>query len=543
MLAGAVSGGQAPQAPPRSGPAKPVAGGTVKGRITAMASGQPLHRVRITLNGGVANAPTAVTDTRGTFEVTDVPPGTYSVTAARAGYITIQYGQRRPREAGRTIAIASGQTIENIDLRLPRGSVLAGRITDEIGDPSPGVRVEAVELRYVRGRRISVPAKVASTNDAGEYRLSGLEPGMYQIRASTTDIWEGDDGKETFAHAVTAFPGVAGSDAAQSLTLAVGQEISGLDFALIAGRAARITGVVEDANGQPMPSQVVNLDRISRTVGGALLSAGFGGTARTDARGAFEIAKLAPGEYQAYTGGPNDRVSQRVMLNDGESKAIVLTPRKPTAIGGAIVTDEDAPPPFAAARLSVVPIAATPDSLLPGWSDARAQTPKADWSFRIVDADGQYLFRVTGQPDEWMLKAVTHGGRDITDVPLPVARGAADVEGLQIVMSRKGAAIAGDVVTADGAPGADATVVVFAENRALWSQASRFVKAARPDDRGHFSIAGLPAGVYRAIAQDAVVDGQWEDPDFLQTVMNASTRIELAAAGSETVKLVLETRR
>ena len=73
---------------------------TVRGRITS-ATGQPLHRVRITLNGSVANPPTTVTDTRGLFELLNVPPGSYSLTAARAGYLTLQYGQRRPREAGR----------------------------------------------------------------------------------------------------------------------------------------------------------------------------------------------------------------------------------------------------------------------------------------------------------------------------------------------------------------------------------------------------------------------------------------------------------
>jgi hypothetical protein len=96
----------------------------------------------VTLNGAVANPPTAVTDTRGEFELTDVPAGSYALTATRAGYLTIQYGQRRPREAGRTLEVAAGQTVERIDMALPRGAVLAGRIVDETGDAAPGVRVE-----------------------------------------------------------------------------------------------------------------------------------------------------------------------------------------------------------------------------------------------------------------------------------------------------------------------------------------------------------------------------------------------------------------
>src|SRR5918993_1131920 len=72
---------------------------TVRGRITAAATGEPLHRVRVTLNTSNPNPPSGVTDTRGDFEITSVPAGSYSLTAARAGYLTTQYGQRRPREA------------------------------------------------------------------------------------------------------------------------------------------------------------------------------------------------------------------------------------------------------------------------------------------------------------------------------------------------------------------------------------------------------------------------------------------------------------
>jgi hypothetical protein len=118
------------------------------------AAGEPLHRVRVALNAPTPNPPASVTDTRGEFEITGVPTGSYYLSATRAGYLTIQYGQRRPREAGRTIHVKSGETLEGINFALPRGAVLAGTITDDVGEPYQGVRVEAVEFRYVRGRRV-----------------------------------------------------------------------------------------------------------------------------------------------------------------------------------------------------------------------------------------------------------------------------------------------------------------------------------------------------------------------------------------------------
>ncbi len=514
-----------------------AATGIIRGRVVAAADGRPLHRVRVTVNTQMPNPPSGVTDTRGIFEIAGVPAGAYSLTAARAGYLTIQYGQRRPREAGRTVDVRGGETLEGIEIALYRGGVLAGRVLDEIGEPCPGARVEAIDHRYIRGRRVPVAARITTTNDAGEFRLSGLDPGAYQIRASSTEVWEGDDGKETYVFAVTYFPGVKERDEPQTIPVALGQEVAGLEFRLIAGRAARVTGVLEDANGQPIAGQVVNMDRITRTIGGALQSAGFGGRTKSDARGAFELTKLAAGEYQIYSGTESDRVGVQAVVNDGEVKHVVVAPRKPTAIAGTVVTDEGAPPPFPPTAARVIPIQVDAESVLPVWAAPRESLPSSNWSFRIARAEGQYLFRMTGLPQEWMLKRVLLDGRDITDVPLPIVRGAPDVERLQVVISRTGARVAGDVVDRAGAPFPDATIVVFAENRALWGPGSRFIKAARPDDKGRFTIAGLPSGVYRAIARDFVIDGQWEDPAFLDSLVREAVRIELTEGSTATIQL------
>jgi hypothetical protein len=536
VLALSIGVGAPQQAPPRDA-AQAAGSAVVRGRVTAAATGQPLHRVRVTLNTSNPNSPTTVTDTRGMFELTNVPPGKYSLTARRAGYLTMQYGQRRPRESGRTFDLKDGDILEGVDMTLYRGGVLSGRIADETGEPTPGVRVEAVELRYMRGRRIPVAAGITTTNDVGEYRLSGLEPGMYQLRASTTDVWDSDDGKNSYVYAITYFPGGRRGDKPEHVNLTPGQEVSGLDMRLVAGSAARVTGVLTDANGDPMAGQVVNMDRITRTTGGALMSAGFGGVATTDARGVFEFAKLAAGEYNVYAGSQSNRVSSSVTLNEGEVRQVSLTPRPPSSVSGSIVTDDGKVPPFSAARLAIDPVAADSEIVLPPWGAPNAQPPKADWTFRLASVDGSYLFRVNGLPDDWMVKAVTLGDRDLTDTPLTIARGGPEVQGLQVVISSSGAKLSGEVLDPQGRPAPDATVIVFAEDRARWTLASRFIKAVRPDNAGRFSAAGLPPGIYRAIAREVVVAGQWEDAEFLSSLVKDAVRLELGEGASETVKL------
>ena len=527
------------QVPQRDRPTPTQAGGTIRGRVTAAATRQPLHRVRITLRASDPSAPATVSDTRGFFELRNVPPGTYTLTAARAGYLTIQYGQRRPRESGRSFDIKSGDVLEGIDLAMYKGGVISGRVIDESGEPTPNVRVEAVEMRYMRGRRVPVAAKITTTNDAGEYRLSGLDPGQFQVRASSTDVWESDDGKNTYVYALTYFPGVTAAERPESVTVAVGQEVSGTDLRLVPGPAASITGMLVGANGEPMAGEVIALDRITRTVGGALASAGFGGSAKTDARGAFTFPKLAAGEYMVYSGAQTDRVSLPVLLNPGETRAVTMTPRRATAIAGAIRTDDGTPVPFSPARLRIEPIVANAESALPVWGAPRGDPPRADWTFRISGVNGAYLFRLTGLPDDWALQAVTAGDRDYADTPLTVAAGAPDVTGLQLVLTHNGAAVTGTVTDPAGAPAPDASVILFAEEPGRWTLASRYIKVARPDNGGKFRIAGVLPGIYRIAAREAVTDGQWEDPEFLQALLKDAARLELAARGDETIKLTV----
>ena len=218
---------------------------------------------------------------------------------------------------------------------------------------------------------------------------------------------------------------------------------------------------------------------------------------------------------------------------------MTLTPRRATAIAGSIRTDDGTPVPFSPARLRIEPIVANAESALPVWGAPRGEAPRADWTFRITGVNGAYLFRLTGLPDDWALQAVTVGDRDYTDTPLTVAAGAPDVTGLQLVLTHNGATVSGTVADAAGAPAPDASVMLFAEEPARWTLASRYIKVARPDNAGKFRIAGVLPGVYRAVAREAVTDGQWEDPEFLQALLKDAVRVELAPRADETLTLTI----
>jgi hypothetical protein len=511
----------------------------IRGNIVAAATGKPIHRVRVAL-GAASDAPFAVTDTRGDYEITDVPAGSYTLTASRAGYLTIQYGQRYPREAGRTITLDAGEMLNDVNLLLPRWGVLAGTVSDELGEPFAGVNVEAVELRYVRGRRVPLQAAATRANDLGQFRISGLQPGTYMLRASTTDTWQDDDSKTTFVYAATCFPGVTTTAEAQSVSVAVGQQVNGLAIALRPGRAATISGVVRGATGNPVAAQAIHLSRITRGVGGALVSSGpsRAGDVRTDTNGAFVFQNLPPGEY-TVSSGASEGIVETVIVADGDTKAVLLTAKEPATVAGTVVTADGSPLPFVPTRLRVVPISSDPDLLFVPWAAAREAPVTRDATFRINNADGQYLYRINGLPDGWMVTGVMLSGRNHVDTPLEVAAGV-ETSGVQLVVGNNGATVTGTVVTRDGIPAPDSTVIVFPPESGRWTIGSRFIKAVRPDNAGRFSVRGLPAGSYRVAVRDFVAEGQWEDPEFLATLLATSTRVEVTAGAEAAAKLTLE---
>ena len=75
------------------------------------------------------------------------------MTASKLGYMTVAFGQRRASDRGDIVTVAAGATVEHIDIVLPRGGVIAGRITDENGDPVENTAVGVWQIKFSAGRR------------------------------------------------------------------------------------------------------------------------------------------------------------------------------------------------------------------------------------------------------------------------------------------------------------------------------------------------------------------------------------------------------
>ncbi len=89
----------------------------------------------------------------GRFEFKKLPAARFNLNASKGSYMALDYGQRRPFERGKPVDLGQGQVLEKVNFTLPRGCVITGRVTDDLGDPVADIQVTAMRQQYVDGRR------------------------------------------------------------------------------------------------------------------------------------------------------------------------------------------------------------------------------------------------------------------------------------------------------------------------------------------------------------------------------------------------------
>ena len=145
-------------------------------------TGSIVRRAQVRIGSPDIGSRTAFTDAQGRYEFKDLPAGRFNLSVSKSGFVTMQYGQARPFEPGRPIDLADAQTMDKVDLALPRGSAVSGRVLDEFGEPVADANVTAMRMQYSGGRRrLMQSGRNSTSNDLGQSRLFGLPPGEYYV--------------------------------------------------------------------------------------------------------------------------------------------------------------------------------------------------------------------------------------------------------------------------------------------------------------------------------------------------------------------------
>ena len=76
----------------------------------------------------------------------------------------------------RPLMLKDGQTIDNVVVKMHRGSAISGTVVDAYGDPVDHASVGAMRLTPSGQPEMR---SGTSTNDLGEFRVARLQPGTY----------------------------------------------------------------------------------------------------------------------------------------------------------------------------------------------------------------------------------------------------------------------------------------------------------------------------------------------------------------------------
>jgi hypothetical protein len=536
--------------------------------VTDEQTPRPVRRALLTLTPAEDGGRPVFThsDDTGRFRFADLAAGRFVLGASKAPFLDARYGAKRPGGAPTPITLAAGQQLNGVTLRMSPGAVLSGRIQDHNGEPAYGVSVRALQVRMRDDQRSLVTVDSGSapqtTDDRGVYRLFGLPPGEYVIRAvprtpdgemrATTDS-ESDADRVTVALAPVFYPGVTSAAAAQPVTLSVGEERGGLDFGLRLVRTTTVEGVVV------VPSEIEpqNVQLLMLPVGGDAQPDAVG-LVSVGRDGRFRRTAVSPGQYT---------LSARATLRlrgaaDSESSIVVpFWASTDLSVSGAPVT---------------VTLTMQPSMTFSGRIEFRSRHERSDADFKSVmlnllqSGTGGPIVRIGSTPLEvdrtgrftisgvvpgryrldagvrptlafgpgspWRIGSAVVKGLDVLDFPLEVLPHENITDAVVTFVDYE-QTISGVFQDASGRPAPEYTIVVFPADRRYWLPGSRRVRWARPATDGRYSIRGLPPGEYRMAAVTDLLPSNPADSAFLDQLVAPSFTLTIADGENKTQDL------
>ena len=511
----------------------------ISGMVVKLADGTPLKNATVQLTNDADREHIIATKSGsdGRFALKNVPAGRYKLVVSRNGYVSAEYGQKKPADPGGVFALASGEIRQDLLFKLIPAAVIAGRVFDEDGEPAPRVSVVASREVYHQGRRTRASTAGSETDDLGQYRLFGLAPGRYYVSASQP-TWGTTTGDREFAggaeneaekaYAKTYYPSTPDPGKAVLISVKEGEEIPGTDIALKQVVVHRIRGKVFNQMTRKGATEA-SLELVFRNP--QLEWDSGGGQEVKKADGSFEFPNVVPGSYELvafwFDQGKYYLAKEKVDVADSDLDGIVLTLGAGTVVPGRVRWEGK--PSLERDELYI--------SLEPAevrYVIGPRSRVDATQQFTLRDVnEGDYRVSASGMSRDCYIKSVEYGDAAVENEMISVARSGG--ARLELTISSRGARIEGAVTDKDGLP-ATGVWAVAVPDEAKRNNSNSFA-AQTTDQYGKYDLRGLAPGSYKIFGWTGVEQGEWEDPDFLKAQEAKGEPVEVRDEDRKTVNL------
>jgi hypothetical protein len=271
------------QLPAQTPPAAATEPASLSGVVTNALTGAPVLRAHVSIRSGGESEQQygAITNGEGRFTMTQLPPGHYTVSVERAGFVM----PRNPAGPFAEVKLSPGDKKESFKLTLVPTGAIGGRVSDAAGEPMQGVSVTAEG---------GGGGESATTDDKGQFGIGGLRPGKYRVKASPQTMplppETRTDGTTEVHYSPTYYPDSLAEKQAARVEVQPAAELTGIDIHLVRTAIVSVSGKI---SGLPPGAKNGSID-VQRT-------SGMGGSSQSGSivkpDGTFAIWRLDPGKY------------------------------------------------------------------------------------------------------------------------------------------------------------------------------------------------------------------------------------------------------